>query len=104
MDIVASTDRAAMASTTRSSFTILDPSRVVTPAVQGNANEGVRQTGTFPIMRRLAPLVLAVALVPAATAWADEQIQASPFNSYDNPNVTIDQGERLTFRNTDVNS
>lgn len=55
-------------------------------------------------MRRLAPLLLAAALVPAATAWADEQITASPFNTYDNPDVTIDQGERLTFRNTDVNS
>lgn len=55
-----------------------------------------------------APLKLAVALagatafVPVAVAWADEQITASPPNRYDNPNVTIDQGERLTFRNNDI--
>lgn len=53
-------------------------------------------------MRRLAPLVVLAVLGPAAVAWADEQITASPVNRYDNPNVTIDQGERLTFRNNDV--
>lgn len=38
-------------------------------------------------------------LVPAA--HADQQISARPTNTYANPDVTIDQGERLTFRNDD---
>jgi plastocyanin len=55
-------------------------------------------------MRRLAPLVALAVLVPAAVAWADEQVTTSPINNYDNPNPTIDQGERLTLRNNDFNS
>lgn len=43
-----------------------------------------------------------VALGPAAAAaHADEEITAAPFNRFTAASVTIDQGERLTFRNTD---
>jgi len=54
-------------------------------------------------MPRTVFLLMTVALlVPAAAARADEEITASPGNRYDNPNPTIDQGERLTFRNNDL--
>ncbi len=49
--------------------------------------------------------LLAVALVTlgpaAASAQADEEITAVPFNRFSPTSVTIDQGELLTFRNTD---
>jgi plastocyanin len=41
-------------------------------------------------------------LLGAPAALADEQIVAAPPSQYTNPNVTIDQGEPLTFRNTDL--
>jgi len=54
-------------------------------------------------MRRIACVVLLVSLaLPTALAFADQQITASFNKKYDNPNVTIAQGERLTFRNNDL--
>ena len=44
----------------------------------------------------------AIALVAAPVAHADEQIVAGPPNRYFTSDVTIDQGERVTFMNTDV--
>lgn len=50
----------------------------------------------------LSLLVVAAALGPAAAAaQADEEITAVPFNRFSPTSVTIDQGELLTFRNTD---
>jgi plastocyanin len=52
--------------------------------------------------------LLAVALVAlgpaAAAAQADEEVTAVPFNRFSPASVTIDQGELLTFRNTDAAS
>lgn len=42
-------------------------------------------------------------LVPAA-AIADERIEAQPQNRYANPEIEIDQGEKVTFRNNDAAS
>ena len=47
-------------------------------------------------------LVLAAMLVSAAPAAADERIVAVPVSQYATPNVTIDQGEPLFFRNFDA--
>ena len=49
----------------------------------------------------LAAVTVGSMLVLAPVAAADEEIVAATPNQYTNPNVTIDQGERLTFRNTD---
>ena len=56
-------------------------------------------------MRRLlaGTLVLA-ALGGAGPAQADERIIAAPVNQYATPNVTIDQGEPLFFRNADLSN
>ena len=58
-------------------------------------------------MRQRITLV-AVALVTlgpaAAAAQADEEVTAVPFNRFSPASVTIDQGELLTFRNTDAAS
>ena len=45
---------------------------------------------------------LIVSLVAAATAWADETISARPVNTFSSSVTTIDQGEKVTLRNTDV--
>jgi len=46
---------------------------------------------------------LLAALVAAPAARADERVIAGPLSSgFLNPNVTIDQGEKLTFLNPDV--
>jgi plastocyanin len=55
-------------------------------------------------MRRRGKLAAATAagvLLIAPAAIADEEIVGATPNRYTNPNVTIDQGEPLTFRNTD---
>jgi len=52
------------------------------------------------LMETLA-LAGALVLVPAV-ALADEEISASPPNRYTTPAPSIDQGERLTFRNNDL--
>ena len=53
-------------------------------------------------VRRGALAAALAALLLPATAFADKVIQADPSNRYSTPDVTIDQGERLTFRNNDV--
>jgi plastocyanin len=50
-----------------------------------------------------AGVAAAVVLVPAA-ALADERIDAAPSNRFSTPNIEIDQGERVIFRNTDVST
>ena len=52
--------------------------------------------------RALAPIATVALLLCAAPASADEQIVAGPPSQYLTPQVTIDQGERVTFRNTDA--
>jgi plastocyanin len=52
-------------------------------------------------MRALLGSVVAVLLL-AAPAAADQQIQAGSTRRYVNPQVTIAQGEKLTFRNSDT--
>jgi plastocyanin len=47
-------------------------------------------------------LLIALALLIPAGAGADERIQAGPTIRYTTPNVTMDQGERLTFQNLDI--
>jgi plastocyanin len=46
--------------------------------------------------------IVATALLAVPAAQADERIQAGPSIRYTTPNVTMDQGERLTFQNLDV--
>ena len=49
----------------------------------------------------IAIVAVGQALAPPA-ARADEQIVAAPPNRYVNPDVTIDQGEKVTFTNNDT--
>jgi plastocyanin len=51
---------------------------------------------------RAGAAVALVALVVPALAWADKQIQAGPGNRYTTTDVTIDQGEKVTFHNGDT--
>jgi plastocyanin len=51
----------------------------------------------------LCALTSSLFLLAAPAALADEQIRAAFSNRFENPNVEIDQGERLTFRNNDSN-
>jgi plastocyanin len=53
-------------------------------------------------MRQGVVLVVVGALAAAPAASADERIVAAPVNQYATPNVTIDQGEALFFRNADL--
>jgi plastocyanin len=50
---------------------------------------------------KVAAATVAALLLAAPAAIADEEIVGATPNRYQNPQVTIDQGERLTFRNTD---
>src|SRR3954447_22740776 len=43
-----------------------------------------------------------VALVVPALAWADKRIEAGPPNRFTTTDVTMDQGEKLTFHNGDT--
>lgn len=52
--------------------------------------------------RRLSVLVAAVVLALPAGALANQTIRAQPTIRYDNPNLTIDQGETVTFENDDL--
>ena len=52
--------------------------------------------------KRATLAAVGLGLVWPAAAWADKQITADPSNRYGTPEVTIDQGEKLTFRNNDV--
>jgi plastocyanin len=55
------------------------------------------------VRRRIVLATLAAALVAAPVARADERVIAGPLSSgFLNPNVSIDQGEKLTFLNPDV--
>jgi plastocyanin len=56
------------------------------------------------VRRSLALLAVLAVLALAVPASADEQIRAIPMNTYANPDPTIDQGERLTFKNFDPNT
>ena len=53
------------------------------------------------VRRGLAAGVI-VSLLAAATAWADETITARPVNTFAQAVTTIDQGEKVTLRNTDL--
>jgi plastocyanin len=52
---------------------------------------------------RLVLALIALLLAAPAAAVADEQIRAVPSNQYSPSEYTMDQGERLTFRNLDFN-
>ena len=54
--------------------------------------------------KRAAAVVVGLGMVWPAIAWADETITAEPQNRYGTPEITIDQGEKVTFRNNDVAS
>ena len=56
----------------------------------------------IPAVRRGVVAALIVSLVAAATAWAEGTITARPVNSFSSAVTTIDQGETVTFRNSDV--
>ena len=53
-------------------------------------------------MGRTAAAAGLLALLVPAVALADEEMTASLNNKFDQTTVTIDQGERLTFRNNDL--
>lgn len=53
-------------------------------------------------VRAAVPLATLAVLLCASPASADGQITAGPPNRYITTEVTIDQGERVTFSNTDV--
>jgi plastocyanin len=53
------------------------------------------------VRRGLAAAVI-VSLLAATAAWADETISARPVNSFGAAVTTIDQGEKVTFRNMDL--
>ena len=58
--------------------------------------------GGVTARRLLLAVPVALLAVAAPVALADERIVARPSNTFTNPNPSIDQGERLTFQNTDV--
>jgi plastocyanin len=70
--------------------------------VTGESQHAGRQRGLSP--QRLGALCtgVAIALAAAPAAHADGQIAAGPPNRYLTSDVTIDQGERVTFMNTDT--
>src|SRR3954471_22279126 len=51
---------------------------------------------------RVALTLAVVALVVPALAWADKRIEAGPPNRFTTTDVTMDQGEKLTFHNGDT--
>ena len=53
-------------------------------------------------LRAAAPAALALTLLTAAPAQADQQILAAPVNRFVTTEVTIAPGERLTFANQDL--
>ncbi len=53
-------------------------------------------------LRAAAPAALAITLLTAGPALADQQIVAAPVNRFLNPDVTIAPGERLTFASQDL--
>lgn len=55
-----------------------------------------------PTIRRAAASAGVAALLWPVIAWADKSIEAGPPNRFTTPEITMDQGERLTFRNGDT--
>src|SRR4051812_11470449 len=51
---------------------------------------------------RVALTFALVALVVPAIAWADKRIEAGPPNRFTTTDITMDQGEKLTFHNGDT--
>jgi plastocyanin len=56
------------------------------------------------VRRSFALLAVLAVLALAVPALADEQIQAIPVDKYTTSDVTIDQGEPLTFKNSDFDA
>jgi plastocyanin len=56
----------------------------------------------LPIAARPFAAAIAVSMAAAPAASADERIEAGPPQQYTTKTVTMDQGERLTFRNLDT--
>ena len=52
-------------------------------------------------VRRGVAVAVFVSLLGPASAWADETITAVPVNQFSSSVTTIDQGEKVTFRNMD---
>ena len=61
-----------------------------------NLNVRVQSTAMGRRTKRAAVAAVGLGLVWPAVAWADEQIQADPSNRYSTPEITIDQGEKVT--------
>jgi plastocyanin len=55
-----------------------------------------------PTVRGLVAVARAAALLGPALAWADKTVEAGPPNRFTTPEITMDQGERLTFDNGDT--
>lgn len=55
-----------------------------------------------PTIRGTVVLAGVAALLWPVIAWAEKTIEAGPPNRFTTPEVTMDQGERLTFRNGDT--
>jgi plastocyanin len=53
------------------------------------------------IKRGVVSAAVAVLLLPVI-AWADKTVEAGPPNRFTTPEITMDQGEPLTFRNGDT--
>jgi len=56
----------------------------------------------IPAVRRGLAIVVAVLLLGATAAWADETITTRPTNSFASSVTTIDQGEKVTLTNYDI--
>ena len=56
----------------------------------------------IPAVRRGLVAGVIIALLAAATAWADGTITARPVNMFGSAVTTIDQGEKVTFQNMDL--
>ena len=56
----------------------------------------------IPAMRRGLAAVVAISLLGATAAWADETITTRPTNSFASAVTTIDQGEKVTLANYDI--
>ena len=56
----------------------------------------------IPAVRRGLAGGVIIALLAAATAWADGTITARPVNMFGSAVTTIDQGEKVTFQNMDL--
>src|SRR3954469_19364277 len=57
---------------------------------------------TGSTMRRTVVAAGAAALLWPAIGWADKTVEAAPPNRFSTTEITMDQGERLTFHNGDT--